>query len=165
MEVASGELESVHTDIRALRGTLGLPPRSDINLFSNTTSTSLPNAATIAAKVQRGDSASFKEGDISGSAECSDVKEENIRDDIDTRRDSSHGHDGSNINNFDENQFNEELKMTFDGFDFNFFTPPILLLVDELAFLERDLDLLSARTAAQKHFQVQISFLHEHIDC
>ena len=167
MEVESGELESVHADIRALRENLGLPPSSDMNLSNNAIPTSSPS--TCAHKIEKEknkmhENASLSVSDLTGSnVECSEIKEENICDDSDSTGNSSL--DGSSINNFDENQFSQELAMTFDGFDFNFFTPPILLLVDELAFLERDLNLLSARTAAERHPQVQNNLVHEHRDC
>ena len=168
VEVESGELESVHADIRALRENLGLSPSSDMNLSNNAIPTS---SSTCAQRVEIGknkmhENASLSVSDLTGGdVECSEVKEENVSGDSDSTGNSSL--DGSSINNFDENQFSEELAMTFDGFDFNFFTPPILLLVDELAFLERDLNLLSARTAAQRHVQVLNSFVLEHrnMDC
>ena len=180
MEVANDELESIHTDVRAFRNNLGLPNSPDVSTSNATTcnlgvSTTMknniclshssqslpPSPRSIKDETVSKDEFFIFEGTKDRAGDNIDIYS-NIDNNISTSNSKncnrSSDQDRISSNNFDENQFSSELEMAMDGFDFNFFTPPILLLVDELARLERDLDQLSVLTGTQRYVQVPILF-------
>ena len=124
----SGELDGLKKDICEIRKNLDLPPLLDI----------IPPSSKEKDKegVEKG--TENTDNSVSENEAEKETKNDN-KEDRENSKVGSHTEMKSDLDsdfNFDESQFSAELAL--HGFDL-FFTPPILLLVDELQGLERDL--------------------------